>query len=317
MSTSERLSFQVGTGDSGKRLDLFLAQKFSYLSRERWQDEIEKGNILISGAKREISYQLKEKDIIGFTPTGIIEREVDEKYEVVFEDEFFLGVNKSGNLPVHSSGRYKNNNLVSILTRDLKAALHLANRIDRETSGIVMFGKTTEAARALQNLFQKREVRKIYIVYVYGKFPDALSAIGFLSQDKQSSVIKKKALFKEPQEGNSKASETHFERIAESGEMAKLLAYPRTGRIHQIRASLFSLGYPVVGDKIYGRDETVFLEFIESGLTKDHIKRIGGARQALHSHRLEFIHPFTGLKTEIFCEEPPDMQLIVGSSEKI
>lgn len=98
--------------------------------------------------------------------------------------------------------------------------------------------------------------------------------------------------------------DTDFELINTFSEISKIYAYPHTGKIHQIRATLYSIGYPVVGDKMYGYDENLFLKFIETGISEN---KFNLQRQALHAYRLEFHHPFTDSDIIIQAEEPDDM----------
>lgn len=132
-----------------------------------------------------------------------------------------------------------------------------------------------------------------------------------------SSLIRKKRKFLpddffqklETPEGDAETCETTFKKIGEGMfqgvPFSKVYCFPKTGRLHQIRATLYSLGFPLLGDKIYGKDESAFLEFIE-GKDPDLISKLGMNRQALHSSSLEFVHPFTGVKTKIRSSLPED-----------
>lgn len=118
-------------------------------------------------------------------------------------------------------------------------------------------------------------------------------------------LIRKKKKFSYQKASNSLWEvDTDFELINTFSEISKIYADPHTGKIHQIRATLYSIGYPVVGDKVYGYDENLFLKFIETGISEN---KFNLQRQALHAYRLEFHHPFTDSDIIIQAEEPDDM----------
>lgn len=242
------------------------------------------------------------------------EPKVDSSFDVLYEDNYIFAINKSSNLPVHPAGRYRKNNLSSILNNLLdqlqnsKRPLALiTNRIDRETSGIVLFAKDKKTANFLNKLFSSHNIKKKYIVYVEGSFPDSLLTEGYITRDPNSKIRKKKMFTEKCVEGEECwKSQTTFYKIEEKHNISKLFATPITGRIHQIRATLCSLGFPIVGDKIYGKDENAFLEFIKFGDTKQNEKE-KIQRQALHSFRMEFLHPITKKDIIITAPEPKDL----------
>ncbi len=284
----------------------FLAKKYTYYSLEDWKLQITKEMILVNGEKAEFDLLLKENDEISFLKEDFEEPSVDENFSVVYEDEFLFAINKSGNLPVHPAGRYRKNNLTTILQNSSKinGEMYIVNRLDRETSGIVLFGKSSLAASRLGKLFERGLVKKTYISYVEGLFPERITAKGFLSKDDSSEIRKKKKFSYQKASNSLWEVDTDFELINTFSEISKIYAYPHTGKIHQIRATLYSIGYPVVGDKMYGYDENLFLKFIETGISEN---KFNLQRQALHAYRLEFHHPFTDSDIIIHAEEPDDM----------
>ncbi|MCB1176476.1 MAG: RNA pseudouridine synthase, partial [Leptospiraceae bacterium] len=191
---------------------------------------------------------------------------------------------------------------------DFGIKLFSINRIDRETSGILLFAKSGEIASKFHKLFQLRNIYKEYIVYVTGEFPEYKACRGEIVKDENSKIRKKKKfIFSE----NFTCS-TEFYNLESKFLFSKLKVIPLTGKIHQIRATLFSIGFPVVGDKIYGEDENYFLDFIEG----KPIPEFPIARQALHSHKIKFIHPVTKVVIEIISPEPEDMKNIFKQAEK-
>ncbi len=294
-----------------------MAARFTYQSRSNWKKVLEEGKILVQGKKPKVSHIVKEGEEILYLPGEVFEPPVQKEFRVLYEDDRFFAVEKAGDLPVHAAGRYRKNNLVDIIEADPRFTRpFLIHRLDRETSGVVVFGKDKEAASRLSELFALRKVRKSYTAYVWGEFPNRLFTSGFLFTD-PSSKIRKKRKFVVEREKNSisilgedaETSRTSFQKIGVgilSGRtFSKLLCFPKTGRLHQIRATLFSLGFPLLGDKIYGKEEEVFLEFIE-GKEPDLVSRLGMSRQALHSSSISFLHPFTKNKIRISCPLPGD-----------
>ncbi len=305
-----KFRYKVKSSDAGSNLVQFLSEKYTYYSLENWKKQIEDEMILVNGRKAEINSPLNCNDEISFSIDDFEEPVVDETISIIYEDEFLFAVNKSGNLPVHPAGRYRKNNLTTLLlcSNLIAGDIYIINRLDRETSGIVLFGKSPEAATRLGKLFEFGKIKKTYISYVEGLFPESLSAKGFLSKDEASKIRKKKKFSFERLPGSLWEVETDFNLIKIHSNISKIYAFPRTGKIHQIRATLYSIGYPVVGDKMYGYDENLFLEFIETGLCEN---RFGIERQALHAYSLEFVHPFSGKQTIIHAEEPEDMRSLL------
>ncbi len=301
-----KFRYKVKSNDAGLNLAQFLSEKYTYYTLEDWKKQIEEEMILVNGRKTEINSVLNLNDEISFSIEDFEEPEVNTNYSIVYEDEFLFAVNKSGNLPVHPAGRYRKNNLTTLLCNSnlITGEIYIVNRLDRETSGIVLFGKSSEAASKLGKLFEFGKIKKTYLSYVEGLFPESLSAKGFLSKDEASKIRKKKKFSFEPLPGSLWEVETDFKLIKINSNISKIYAFPHTGKIHQIRATLYSVGYPVVGDKMYGYDENLFLEFIETGLCEN---RFGIERQALHAYSLDFVHPFSGKQTIIQAEEPEDM----------
>jgi 23S rRNA pseudouridine955/2504/2580 synthase/23S rRNA pseudouridine1911/1915/1917 synthase len=252
----------------------------------------------------------------------------------VFEDKDVMVVNKPANLPCHPAGRYFNHTLWAWLkTRHGVESPALVNRLDRETSGLLLVAKNAAAEAKCRTQFLQRAVVKRYTVLVEGAFPDALRATGWLMPDPGSGVHKRRRF--EPQSeipalegcpeggvgssvGNGKPVRRHaapsrewavtdFRLLRIVNDLSVVEAVLHTGRLHQIRATLHSLGFPVVGDKIYGPDPMMFVRFCTDELTADDWRRLRMTRQALHSMELEFIHPATGQQLHFEAPLPADM----------
>jgi len=216
---------------------------------------------------------------------------VEMGYQILYEDEFFLAVEKPSPLPVHPVGRFKEKNLLSLLIKDLRPGpegFKIVNRLDSETSGLVLVAKSGAAAGKLGILFQDRAVVKEYHAVVFGT-PEPQEgtialALGTKLENRQhiriSDPLGEEAL-------------TDYRVVSSAGGYSLLRIIPRTGRTHQIRAHLSFLGHPVVGDKIY-IDARVFERYMDDGWQEDMRTIVKANRLLLHASRLEFCHPMTG-----------------------
>lgn len=314
---TREMTFAIREKDAGRTLSAFLAARFTYHTEPEWVERIAEGRLSLNGGRAAADRPLRAGDVLRYDASGIAEPPVDSHLEVVRNDPLLLVVNKSGNLPCHPGGRYFNHTLWALVKErfGLEEPV-LINRVDRETSGLVLIGKTPEAAHNLWKQFSSHTVDKRYMVFVEGAFPERLEAKGWLVQDR-ASVIRKKRRFlpaeaeSAPPEPGAEWAETAFERERVCGGFSVVRAAPRTGRLHQIRATLLSLGFPVVGDKVYGVDETLFLRFCADALTEADRARLRMRRQALHARYLKFRHPRFGALTELEIDMPADMQALI------
>lgn len=320
-SDARRAEIRVGAADDGARLLPFLTNRFRYLDAAGWAAAIREGRLRINGAAGEANAPLRAGDRVRFRMDDLPEPPVRTDYRIVYRDAHLLAADKPGNLPCHPGGRYFRHTLWHLLRRDegLETPRFL-HRLDRETSGLVLVARTAEAARAGQAIFRDGRVRKWYRVLAEGRFPGGtVRADGWLAADPSGPVRKRRRFI--PSDSvdaasfsvaDAKPSRTRFRRIATNGELSLLAAFPETGRLHQIRATLRSLGFPVVGDKIYGVDETLFIRFIADRLTPADRVRLRLPRQALHAAGLVFPHPVTGRPLRLRSSLPREIHRLLG-----
>lgn len=305
--------------DDGRRLDLLLSGRYRVLSRSLWQRRIRCGEVTVDDRPVRPSRLVREHETIRFSYDLKPEPEVDTEIAILYEDDSLLIINKSANLPVHASGSYRKHTLNELLmerysTDDAPFVCRPVHRLDRETSGIIVYAKSTDTARQLTRSFMSGHVRKEYLVIVFGAFPESMSCSGTIGPDSKSAIRKKQAYVPGPSEhGVSCRTDFWLEkrfRLPDCGtELSLLRARLFTGRMHQIRATLCSLGYPVVGDRLYGPDEEIYLRLIRDEETEADRRRLVLNRSALHCALMAFPHPIDGQEREFSAPLPPDMKL--------
>jgi RluA family pseudouridine synthase len=319
---NRNVSIRIRVEDAGWTVLEFLSRRFTYHDRNRWETIIREGKVWLNGKPPFSDTFLKPQDILAYVGFDETEPPVRIDYDILYEDEVLLVVNKPANLPCHPGGRYFKHTLWHLLTvRYDPAPLYFVNRIDRETSGMVLVAKSPLAARDCGRQFAAGSVQKRYLVAVFGDFPaETVCAEGGLCRDDTSAVHKKQRFWPLELPGRQphpvKPCRTDFKRLRRTRGLSLLAAEPLTGRLHQIRATLYSLGYPVVGDKIYGPDDTLFLRFIEGGLTAEDKNRLLLPRQALHAESLQLHHPGTGRKMHWTAPLPEDMAHLFQCEDK-
>lgn len=312
MSFEERNIAAVIEGDAvGRRLDIWLTARFTYRSRNQWQAIIREGKILVNDSVTRSSRILHSGDVVAFIPE-IEEPAVCMDYSIVYEDKYFMVVNKGGHLPCHPAGPFYRNTLWYDMSQK-HGKVFIVNRLDRETSGLMLVAKDSSTASNLSAMLMDGRLKKKYYALVFGNFCQRIEAGGRLVKDTSSQVMKKRKFILEPNfKDTLETNETAFtllEPVAFDGLYSSVRAIPETGRLHQIRATLCSLGFPLLGDKLYGPDDTLYLKIADDLISPDEWKALVLKRQALHAYYLCFPHPETGEIMKFEAVVPEDMQI--------
>lgn len=204
---------------------------------------------------------------------------------IVHEDAELLVVNKPGDVVCHPSKEGPWSSLAGAVREYLGGgSAHLVFRLDRETSGLVVLAKHAAMARRLQMAVEARRYAKRYTAILTGVLTSAVEVDRPLGPDVTSPVAVKSAVVAE---GTGQAARTQFEPVARAGGFTLVRARTHGGRKHQIRAHAQWLGLPIVGDKIYGPDPRLFLEFVDTGWTAALAERLLLPRQALHCDTID------------------------------
>lgn len=327
------LTCHVDSYRSGWTVVEFLAHRFPYHTAEGWTKRVQDQWVRVNGAHVDTSHAVAKDDAVEYT-IWHAEPPVDDRYDVLWEDEHYLAVSKSGNIPVHACGIYIINTLIARLRADYGPAINLAHRLDRETSGVVMLAKHREANRRLAGMFERGEVEKRYLAVVYGRVGDGAPGTTALID---APIAKVDARYQYPVEyeygkANDRATFLPKRVVAEGGkeartrievvgvrthrsrELTTLRVTPEQGRTNQIRVHLAHIGHPIVGDKIYALNGDLRDEILRDGLTPRVRETLILDRHALHGESLAFTHPLTGEALVIRAPLPRDLEGVAATS---
>ena len=285
----------------GERLDVTLVRHMPDLSRSYAQRLIEAGQVTVDGAVRKGNYKLRggEEIVCNVPPAEEVEIRAEAiPLDVLYEDEDMIVINKPRGMVVHPAAGVTSGTLVNALLhhcRDLSGingALRpgIVHRLDKDTSGVMVAAKNDMAHHFLARQIRDKEARREYRAIVYGNI---VPRAGVITGDigRHPTDRKKMAIVRE----NGKPATTHFEVLERFGEYTYVVCRLETGRTHQIRVHMTSIGHPLVGDTKYTAKKNPFA--------------IVG--QALHSLTLRLAHPRTGEEMAFTAPLPQDMEEIL------
>lgn len=308
----EPILLTVAEPDQGRRLDQFLAGRTEF-SRARLTRWLKAGHILVNEDSRPASYRVRPGDRVSLTvpppePTGLIPEALP--LDILYEDDDLILVNKPPGLVVHPAPGHRGGTLLNALLHhcpELAAAGDLSrpglvHRLDKDTSGILAAVKTAQAHAHLVRQFQNRQVEKIYVALVWGRFDRRQ---GQIDQEVGRHPTARQKMSAHPRRG--KPAVTHWQVLAEyPGPLTLMELSPKTGRTHQLRVHLAALGHPVLGDATYGGGAARL-----KGNPRLQGLRPLVTRQLLHAGALTITHPRTGEPLTLNAPLPEDFQAVL------
>jgi 23S rRNA pseudouridine1911/1915/1917 synthase len=295
----------------------YLTVHFTYLSRLQWLQKLEENRFAVNdNLQSDPDFRLCRGDVIAYDMPEFQEPPADLNFKIIYEDDYIIGVDKPGNLLVHRSGKSFRSNLIYQLRycRDpvRYGDVDIINRLDRETSGVVLLAKDKNSLRMMNDAFALRAMRKEYIAIVAGTPREEAWTVKLpIGKDIASAIKYKYCIDHE----HGKEAETYIETVQKLSGHAMVRLKPITGRTHQIRVHLAAAGLPIVGDKLYGMEEKEFLSWRDD---TGHFKgQLLFHRQALHCACISFVHPITKNEISIAAPLPRDLKELVGKLQKL
>ena len=294
------MEIKVNRVEQEQRLDLYLLQKIpAKISRSFLQKAIKEGKITVNGKPQKPSYRVKVKDVI-FVPEpepatipSIEPEPID--LEILYEDHDLIVINKPAGMIVHPIPSHTSGTLVNALLyhcKDLQGIggelrPGIVHRLDKDTSGVMVVAKNDLSHRNLSQQFKDREIFKMYLALVRGKIDEPQGEIKVSLA--RHPVLRTKMSVNE----TGRFAITFYKVLRYFGDTASLVvAYPKTGRTHQIRVHMKYIGHPILGDKLYGNS-------------------FGASRQMLHAAKLGFYHPRTDKWLSFIAPLPDDFKDLI------
>jgi len=319
----ERMSIRVDKGQEPYRLDKFLANRIENASRNKIQQAIEAGRILVNNKMVQSNYKIRPADdIVIYSDKQTEGEEIVPQnipLNIVYEDDSVLIINKPPGLVVHpASGNYSGTLINGIayylqqknkdISEETLPRFGLVHRIDKNTSGLMVLAKTSKAVASLARQFFEHTISRQYIALVWGDVAEeAGTVIAHVGRHKRF-----RKLFDAYPEGDSgKEAITHYKVLERFGYVTLVQCMLETGRTHQIRVHMQHLGHPLFNDETYGGDKIVkgtvfskYKQFIENCF-------VICPRHALHAKTIGFRHPETNKDMLFESELPEDMRKLI------
>lgn len=290
----ETLEFQISEG-AGIRIDRCLSEKCPQLSRSYIQKLLKDGQICVNGRPVKANYKVQERDQILLSLPELKDPDIlpeEIPLDILYEDEDVLVVNKPKDMVVHPSAGHTEGTLVNAILSHCKGNLSgingvmrpgIVHRIDKDTTGALLICKNDEAHRDLAEQLKEHTIRRRYRAIVAGNLKEDKGTvdapIGRHPVDRKKMAINHK---------NGKEAVTHYRVLERFGNATYIECRLETGRTHQIRVHMSSLGHPLLGDETYGPSKNPY-----------HLQG-----QALHAMILGFVHPRTGAYMEFTAPLP-------------
>jgi 23S rRNA pseudouridine1911/1915/1917 synthase len=288
------------------RLDKYITEQRPEISRTQAQRLIEQGHVIVNGSTARSAYKITGGDQILITipppPPSALSPE-DIPLKILYEDNDVIVVDKPAGLTVHPAPGHPEHTLANAILSHLPEIPDtgewqrpgIVHRLDKDTSGLIIIAKNNLAHRKLTEQFKARTVKKIYLTLVKGKVtPNRGTIEAPIGRDRGH---REKMAIADRSHGRE--ARTKYRVLKHIGNYSLLEALPETGRTHQIRVHLAAIGYPVIGDKVYGIKSTLL------------------DRQFLHAHRIKFQLPSNGKEVEFSSELPPDLAEALESINKL
>lgn len=300
--------FTVTAGEAGRRLDQYLTTHLEKLSRARVQELIAQGRVRVGGAAAErASLRLKAGDAVEaeWAPDSPLRPQPEPiPLEVLHEDEDVVVVNKPAGMAVHAAGKLRTGTLVNALLYHFQNLSRvggelrsgLVHRLDRWTSGVLLVAKNDRAHRRLAAQFAARRVEKTYVALVQGTVK---RAEGSVAAPVGRDLVRRVRMTARRRVGAPGVREalSHYRVLHRYPHFTLLEVKISTGRTHQIRVHLSSIGHPVVGDTLYGAKGGVL------------------ERSFLHARQIGFTHPSTGQRLTVSAPLPPELKQFLAALE--
>lgn len=321
-------AFRTKAKGFAMRLDQFLAHHLKWRSRASVQTLVRDGYVSVDAARPEApsgTGWLREERRPGaklLHGSRVVVRipeeyrtlllgETSDVFETLYEDDEALAIDKPPHVAVHPSGRHMTDTLIQRVHKRFQAEIEgglmlprLCHRLDRETSGIVLVSKRPDTHAALTTQFEDRLVEKDYLAILDGELPQPEGSIEAPIRPSTTSVVDLEMTT--AADGLPCRTDWRVLDVARGRSLVRLALH--TGRQHQIRVHMAALGAPLVGDKLYGPDNTIFLRAAAGELTDYDRERLVIDRHALHSHRLVFRTPLEGRRVEVVSPLAADLR---------
>jgi 23S rRNA pseudouridine1911/1915/1917 synthase len=309
----KRFSIIVTKRGERRRLDQFLSETNLKLSRSQAKNLIQKHLIFLNQKPAKPSARVKTGDIVSGTlpePEPLSLKPEPIPLTILYEDSSIIVVDKSSGMVVHPAYGNLSGTLVNALLYHCKdlAGINgvlrpgIVHRLDKDTSGVMVVAKDDEAYHHLAKQFKNRTVKKVYWAIVYGRVS---RDEGLVDSDIGRHSSERKRMSTRTKRG--RPAITRWMKVEELDGATFLEIFPQTGRTHQIRVHLSSIGHPILGDPLYGRKGRPGA--IHDPVLRECVKRLN--RQALHAQRLEFTHPRTGERAQFASPMPRDMEEVL------